>query len=74
MSVICKNTNKDGEYYYVYSKGSPEIMLTIMNKKSVPEDYQSVLKKYTSNGFRVLAIASKKTSGDNIKTITRDEA
>jgi magnesium-transporting ATPase (P-type) len=35
-------------------------MLTIMDKESVPADYLGVLKEYTSNGFRVLAIASKK--------------
>lgn len=60
MSVVCKLTvNKEIEHY-AYAKGSPEIMLTIMEKSSVPSNYQEVLKEYTSNGFRVLAIASKK--------------
>lgn len=46
-------------------------MLTIMDKSTVPSTYQEVLKEYTSNGFRVLAIASKKVVG-NIKTLTRE--
>jgi magnesium-transporting ATPase (P-type) len=45
-------------------------MVTIMDKKTVPENYFEALKEYTSNGFRVLTIASKKVEG-NIKTLTR---
>lgn len=38
MSVVCMNsiTNK----YEVYAKGSPEIMITVMQKQTVPSNYQ----------------------------------
>jgi cation-transporting ATPase 13A2 len=47
-------------------------MVTIMDKKTVPFNYSEVLKEYTSNGFRVLAIASKKVVNE-VKSLTRDE-
>ncbi len=47
------------------------MMATIMEKSSIPGDYDKVLKEYTSNGFRVLAIASKKIVGTDFKSITR---
>jgi magnesium-transporting ATPase (P-type) len=43
-----------------------------MDKASIPKNYEQVLKEYTSNGFRVLAIASKKIEG-NVKILLRDE-
>ena len=49
-------------------------MATIMDKNSIPHDYQKVLKEYASNGFRVLAIASKRMPKRDYKTITREEA
>lgn len=72
MSVVCKIGDKNDPQHYAYAKGSPEIMVTIMDKKTVPSNYSEVLKEYTSNGFRVLAIASKKVA-DNIKALTREE-
>lgn len=68
MSVICKNSLEDSPY--IYSKGSPEMMLTIMDRSTVPSDYEQALKQYAAHGFRVLAIASAKVTGD-IKTISR---
>ena len=61
MSVIVKT--KKGQIY-VYTKGSPEVMLRIMDEKSVPANYREVLKKYASSGFRILAIAHRKIEGN----------
>jgi len=61
MSVLAKD--KKGQTY-VYTKGSPEVMLKIMNEKSVPANYKEVLKEYASSGFRILAIAHRKIEGD----------
>ena len=55
----------------MYCKGSPEIMLSIMKSSTIPKNYNEALKEYTSNGFRVLAIASRKLT-QNVKTITRE--
>jgi cation-transporting ATPase 13A2 len=61
MSVVAKVILPEREEYLsVYAKGSPEMMLTVMDKSTVPNNYFEILKEYTSNGYRVLAIASKK--------------
>jgi magnesium-transporting ATPase (P-type) len=36
MSVVCRHKEGDKDVYYTYAKGSPEIMLNIMNVKTVP--------------------------------------
>ena len=48
MSVI---TDKQ----FLYCKGSPEEIMKICNK--VPPNYDSVLKRYSSRGYRVIACA-----------------
>jgi magnesium-transporting ATPase (P-type) len=72
MSVTCL-INKTNSCK-VYAKGSPEMMLTIMNENSIPKNYQEILKEYASHGFRVLAIASKSILLSQLKTISRSEA
>lgn len=72
MSVVCKM--KENDHLYVYAKGSPEMMATIMDKGSIPHDYSQVLKEYTSNGFRVLAIASRQLPDNDFKKVTRESA
>lgn len=57
MSVVSSISNQD---LYVFTKGSPEVMLSIMRKDSVPKDYNEQLKRYAASGFRILAIGSKK--------------
>lgn len=39
MSVVCKTIIDNSPHFYVYTKGSPEIMLKIMDKSSVPSNY-----------------------------------
>ena len=68
MSVVVRAASKE---LYAYAKGSPEMMATIMEKGSIPSNYNEVLKEYTSNGFRVLAIGSKRIQGNDHKNITR---
>lgn len=59
MSAIGKSSTT-GEDFYLYIKGSPEMMLEIFKKSTIPTNYGEVLKQYASQGFRVLAIGSKK--------------
>lgn len=69
MSVLV-GENKSS--YYAYSKGSPEMMLTIMNPRTVPQNYHAMLTSYASSGFRVLAIASRSVGGDILKLSRAD--
>ena len=57
MSVITKNANED--YYKLFCKGSPEKIKELCKPDTIPKDFNDVLKKYTSKGFRVLALSFK---------------
>ncbi|XP_014233624.1 probable cation-transporting ATPase W08D2.5 isoform X1 [Trichogramma pretiosum] len=73
MSVVSKRS--DTNEYCVYCKGSPEIILSLSKADTVPEDYNSILHRYTSAGYRVIALAFKTLrSTRNIETMERDEA
>lgn len=75
MSVVTKVLPAQGsEYLNVYAKGSPEMMATIMDKSTIPLNYSQMLKEYTSNGYRVLAIGSKRLETMEYKSITREQA
>jgi magnesium-transporting ATPase (P-type) len=50
------------------------MMFTIMDKRSIPSDYEAILKQYASHGFRVLAIASKSITEGQLKSISRSDA
>lgn len=64
----------DPKSAYVYCKGAPEALIKIMNPQGIPENYYEVLKKYTSCGFRVLAVCNKKIRVEDIETIDRNSA
>lgn len=57
MSVITRQLgSKD---MILYCKGSPEMIMSLSNQNTVPEDSLKKLKEYTKEGFRVLAIGWK---------------
>ncbi|KAF7273847.1 hypothetical protein GWI33_013460, partial [Rhynchophorus ferrugineus] len=61
MSVICKNLEKKT---FVYTKGAPEKLLGLCDPSSIPEDFESRLKLFTRNGYRVIALAYKRLPAD----------
>lgn len=73
MSVIASSTAAP-KAAFVYCKGAPETMLKIMKAGGIPNDYKKTLEKYTSCGFRVLAVASKQINIAEIDTISRENA
>ena len=58
MSTIARGSLDDD--VFIYTKGSPEAMLSIFHRSSVPENYHQMLKYYASQGFRILAIGSRR--------------
>lgn len=73
MSVIASSTSNQSSAF-VYSKGAPETMLKIMKGDGIPGNYKEILEKYTSCGFRVLAVASKEIKLGEIENISRENA
>ncbi|XP_038075285.1 probable cation-transporting ATPase 13A3 isoform X2 [Patiria miniata] len=57
MSVIAKTASADN--YSIFVKGAPETVALMCEPSSVPGDFEEVLKDYTQQGLRVLAIASR---------------
>jgi magnesium-transporting ATPase (P-type) len=70
MSVVGSSTSAPNSVY-IYCKGAPESMLKIMKSESIPADYLRVQEKYTSCGFRVLAIASRELTIEKVASLNR---
>jgi magnesium-transporting ATPase (P-type) len=61
MSVVVKSATEDELIAFV--KGSPEMIQTLCDSQSVPQDYLDVLETYTREGLRVLSLAYKYLPG-----------
>ncbi|NXI86770.1 AT132 ATPase, partial [Rhipidura dahli] len=57
MSVLAKLPREASVHAYV--KGAPEMVASLCRKETVPPDFSQTLRHYTSDGFRVLALACK---------------
>ena len=57
MSTITKNVNE--EYFKAFCKGSPERIKDICKSESIPANFNNILSKYTTKGYRVLALSAK---------------
>ena len=66
MSVLVKNVNE--QYFKLYSKGSPEKIKELCRQDTIPENFTSILAKYTMKGLRVLALSMKSLKMDYFKS------
>lgn len=57
MSVITKRS--DSDRFVLYTKGSPEMVCSLCNPETIPNNFAEVLAKYTNEGDRVLGLAYK---------------
>uniref|UniRef100_A0A8V5HDH5 Cation-transporting P-type ATPase N-terminal domain-containing protein n=1 Tax=Melopsittacus undulatus TaxID=13146 RepID=A0A8V5HDH5_MELUD len=57
MSVVSQKTGE--EQYDLYMKGGPETVSSFCRQDTVPANFLKELKTYTSQGFRVIALAHK---------------
>ena len=62
MTVICKNKNED--YFKVFCKGSPEKIKKLCRPETIPSYFNKTLNNYTSEGYRVLALACRNLKND----------
>lgn len=56
MSVIVRILGSKN--FKVYTKGSPEMILSLSRPETVPKGIMDDLKKYTEQGYRVIAMGS----------------
>ncbi|XP_054705791.1 polyamine-transporting ATPase 13A2 isoform X3 [Grus americana] len=60
MSVLVKLPGEASAH--VYAKGAPETVASLCRKETVPVDFSQTLRRYTTDGFRVLGLACKPLS------------
>ncbi|XP_033642678.1 probable cation-transporting ATPase 13A3 isoform X2 [Asterias rubens] len=63
MSVVAKTTGSPN--FSIFVKGAPETVALMCDPASVPGDFEDVLKDFTQQGLRVLAIACREL-GENV--------
>ncbi|KAJ8707416.1 hypothetical protein PYW08_010668 [Mythimna loreyi] len=59
----------------VYTKGAPEMLKTLCNKDTVPDNLFEVLNSYAEKGYRVIAVATRvlETTFKKLQKMTREE-
>lgn len=57
MSVVIRSLSRKN--FEFYCKGSPEIVASMCKPESLPQNFHSVLRKYTRKGYRVLGMGYK---------------
>ena len=65
MSVIVKNNFNNSIRLFI--KGAPEKIIMQCTEKSIPKNYDEIHRRYTLQGFRVLACATKLISDNSDK-------
>uniref|UniRef100_A0A090X9V6 Putative cation-transporting atpase n=1 Tax=Ixodes ricinus TaxID=34613 RepID=A0A090X9V6_IXORI len=75
MSVVCRTLGR--RYMDLYAKGAPEMIHSLCDPATVPENYFDVLRGYTLQGFRVMALAyrplEKKLTWHHVQRVGRDQ-
>ncbi|XP_049658900.1 probable cation-transporting ATPase 13A5 isoform X3 [Accipiter gentilis] len=75
MSVVSQKIGE--EQYDLYMKGAPEIVSSFCRQDTVPANFLKELKTYTSQGFRVIALAHKVLNlgkDVDVSNLNREEA
>ncbi|XP_032458038.1 probable cation-transporting ATPase 13A3 isoform X2 [Nasonia vitripennis] len=62
MSVIAQR--RGSNEFRAYTKGSPEMILSLSKPDSIPSDIATTLQKYTEQGYRVIAIGYSEIDAD----------
>ena len=66
MSAVAKINNTEQDFF-IYTKGSPETMLNIFDKSTIPGDYDKILSTYLAKGYKVLSIGHRKIRKEHLK-------
>ncbi|XP_069753130.1 polyamine-transporting ATPase 13A3 isoform X2 [Narcine bancroftii] len=74
MSVVARILGE--KHMDAYLKGAPEVVANLCKAETVPECFNEVLKIYTKQGFRVIALAHKKLghrlTWHKVQNVSRD--
>ncbi|OBS73753.1 hypothetical protein A6R68_15709, partial [Neotoma lepida] len=70
MSVIAQLAGD--LHLHVYMKGAPEMVARFCRSETVPKNFLEELRKYTVQGFRVIALAHKTLQMEKLSDVARD--
>ncbi|UYV83809.1 ATP13A3 [Cordylochernes scorpioides] len=62
MTVVTRLVGEP--YFHVFTKGAPEMIESLCRPETVPLDFEEVLEGHARQGFRILAIASRRLDTD----------
>ncbi|VDK47422.1 unnamed protein product [Anisakis simplex] len=60
MTVIVHNPNEQSHSMTLYCKGSPEIIASLCQPKTIPHNYSNLVSDYAQHGYRLIAVAYRK--------------
>lgn len=64
MSVIVRTRGSSN--FQIYTKGSPEMIISLSKAETVPKDILLALERYTKQGYRVIAIGRRASISEDI--------
>ncbi|XP_014638495.1 PREDICTED: probable cation-transporting ATPase 13A5 [Ceratotherium simum simum] len=74
MSVVAQLAGED--HFHAYMKGAPEMLVGFCKSETVPKNFPQELRKYTMQGFRVIALAHKALNMEKfseVESLTREK-
>lgn len=69
MSVIVRALGSDD--YKSYTKGSPEMIIGLSKPETVPKDIALAVERYTTQGYRVIAMGCRPTISESNTKVTK---
>ncbi|XP_014472469.1 PREDICTED: probable cation-transporting ATPase 13A3 isoform X2 [Dinoponera quadriceps] len=69
MSVIVRASGSDD--YRSYTKGSPEMIIRLSKPETVPKDIAQALERYTTQGYRVIAMGRRASISETNTKISK---
>uniref|UniRef100_A0A914C2A8 Cation-transporting ATPase n=1 Tax=Acrobeloides nanus TaxID=290746 RepID=A0A914C2A8_9BILA len=67
MAVIVHNPKEESRSMHIYVKGAPEMIASLCEPDTVPENYQEVVNEYAQHGYRLIAVASRNLKMSYVK-------
>lgn len=71
MGVVVRKSESKTHRFFL--KGAPEIIKDMLRQETIPENFQSVLNEFSQEGLRVLALAYKDISNDEMESLKDDD-
>uniref|UniRef100_A0A0K0EYM5 Cation-transporting ATPase n=1 Tax=Strongyloides venezuelensis TaxID=75913 RepID=A0A0K0EYM5_STRVS len=75
MTVLVHNIEDGRKNLQLYSKGAPEMIASLCDPASIPENYTEIVNNYAQHGYRLIAVAYRnlEMSYSKAQKVNRDE-